>query len=77
MRYVEFKNSIQRHLLEHRRGATWLELREALALPYERPCPEWTRRLEQEIGMVRQAKKGSGRSLVWSLPSTVSHPSHV
>lgn len=65
MRYAEFKGAIQRHLREHREGATWVELREALSLPYDRPCPEWTRMLEEEIGLVR--RKGTGRSFVWRL----------
>lgn len=66
MHYVEFKAAIQQHLKPKRQGATWLELRETLALPYERPCPEWTRRLEEEIGLVR--RKGAGRALVWDAP---------
>jgi len=65
MRYAEFKGAIQRHLREHSQGATWVQLREALSLPYDRPCPEWTRMLAEEIGLVR--RKGNGRSLVWSL----------
>jgi hypothetical protein len=65
MRYAEFKAAILKHLQRGRHGATWLELRDALALPYERPCPEWTRQLEKEIGLIR--RKGSGRSLVWEL----------
>jgi hypothetical protein len=67
MRYDEFKSAIQQHLRRSRSGATWLELRERLALPYDRPCPEWTRRLEEEIGLVRRKSKGAGRSLVWAL----------
>lgn len=66
MRYAEYKAAIQQHLQRNRCGATWLELRETLALPYDRPCPEWTRRLEEDIGLIR--RKGSGRSLVWALP---------
>jgi hypothetical protein len=68
MNYVEFKTSIQRHLESHWNGATWQELRDALKLPYERPCPEWIHRLEKEIGLVR--RKGYGRSLRWVLRST-------
>jgi hypothetical protein len=68
MSYVEFRATIQRHLSEHGGGATWQELRDALKLPYDRPCPEWTRRLEQEIGLIRQ--KGGGRSLRWALRTT-------
>ena len=65
MSYVEFKIAIQRHLEKQAGGATWQELRDALRLPYQRPCPEWTQRLEKEIGLVR--RKGSGRSLCWTL----------
>ncbi|MCF7785175.1 MAG: hypothetical protein K9N47_03580 [Prosthecobacter sp.] len=65
MQYVEFKAAIEQHLKRKRQGATWGELRETLALPYERACPEWTRRLEEEIGLVR--RKGTGRALVWAL----------
>jgi hypothetical protein len=65
MRYDEFKAAIQQHLQQNPRGATWPELRDALIVPYDRPCPEWTRRLETEIGLIRQ--KGAGRSLVWQL----------
>jgi hypothetical protein len=62
MRYVEFKSTIERHLKRNRRGTTWVELREALALPYTRPCPEWTRQLEQEICLMRS--KGTSRALI-------------
>lgn len=70
MTYIEYKTDIQRHLQSHPRGATWKELRDSLQLPYVRPCPEWTRRLEQEIGLVR--RKGYGRSLQWALPSAAA-----
>ena len=75
MRYIEFKEAIGQHLQRNRKGATWLELREALALPYDRPCPEWTKMLEDEIGLVR--RKGSGRSLVWELQSSAISRTHV
>lgn len=75
MTYVEYRATLQRHLQKLSGGATWQELRDALKLPYARPCPEWTRRLENEIGLVR--KKGSGRSLVWTLPSTTNRKPHV
>jgi len=68
MSYAEFKTCIQRHLETHSSGVTWHELRDTLKLPYDRPCPEWTRRLEEEIGLVR--RKGCGRSLRWTLHST-------
>jgi hypothetical protein len=37
-------------------------------LPYHRPCPAWTARLESDIGLVRG--KGTGRALVWKLRRT-------
>lgn len=67
MRYTEFKTVIQKHLQRNRHGATWNELREKLSLPYDRPCPEWTRRLEEEIGLTRN--KTSGRALIWQVSS--------
>jgi len=63
MTYVLFKDSIHAELKRHSRGKTWKELKRDLALTYDRPCPEWTRRLEREIGITRQ--KGEGRELVW------------
>ena len=42
---------------------TWNELKIALDLPYARPCPEWVKQFEKEIGLVR--RKGAGRALVW------------
>jgi len=74
MRYEEFKAAIQQHLQRHRGGATWSELRLTLALPYDRPCPEWTCRLEEEIGLART--KGAGRSLVWKLSAPAASKTH-
>jgi hypothetical protein len=65
MRYAEFKDAIHRALRRRRGGMTWTELQERLALPYTRPCPEWTKRLEQDIGLARV--KAGGRALVWQL----------
>lgn len=67
MRYEEFKAAIRRELSVEREGLTWAELRERCGLPYERPCPTWTRRLEGEIGLTRRRRPGSGRALVWSV----------
>lgn len=67
MRYAEFRDAIRRYLAARSAGATWAELRDTLSLPYDRPCPEWTRRLEGEIGLVR--RRGSGRALIWVIES--------
>jgi hypothetical protein len=63
VRYVEFRDAIDGELRRNPLGLTWAELRKRLALPYARACPEWTGRLEREVGLVRV--KGAGRALVW------------
>jgi len=65
MTYLLFKNLIQTDLRKRATGKTWKELKSDLALPCDRPCPEWTRKLEKEIGLKRQ--KGEGRELVWRI----------
>lgn len=68
MRYIDFRDAILKELCRRPDGLTWVQLRQRLALPYDRPCPEWTKRLEQEIGLSRG--KGIGRALVWRLQHT-------
>jgi hypothetical protein len=63
--YLEFKQTIRESLGKHPHGLTWKELREKAHLPYERPCPEWTRRLEQDLGLRRS--KGSTNALIWTV----------
>ena len=65
MRYAEFRDAVRGYLSLHSEGATWKELREALDLPCERPCPEWVKRLETDIGLDRTEKRG--RTLLWKL----------
>ncbi len=65
MRYEDFKQAIHARLLALPSGSTWKQLKADLRLPYDRPCPEWTRRLEQEIDLVR--RKSTGAALVWAL----------
>ncbi|HEY1084700.1 MAG TPA: hypothetical protein VGE29_20710 [Prosthecobacter sp.] len=72
MRYTDFKESIQKELRLHPSGLTWVQLRDRLALPYDRPCPEWVKHLEQEIGLVRVRREG--RSQHWKLTASSSHP---
>ena len=65
MRYVEFRDAIRGELKRAKGGRTWVELREGLGLPYERACPEWVKRLEDEIGLKRERVDGRGRGYVW------------
>ena len=63
--YEAFKTAIHGGLTAAPSGLTWKELRARLRLPYDRPCPEWTRRLEQDIRLVR--RKAGGNALVWAV----------
>ena len=65
VRYLEFKEQIEQTLRESPEGKTWVELREQLTLPYDRPCPTWVKQLKDEIGLKRN--KGPGRALVWTV----------
>ena len=65
MRYIDFREAIQRELSREPNGLTWSDLRDRLDLPYDRACPARTKLLDREIGLSRV--KGSGRSLVWIL----------
>jgi hypothetical protein len=65
MRYVEFRNAIEEELRQNPDGLTWAELKERLKLPYERPCPTWIRRMEEEAGLSRA--RGAGRAYVWKI----------
>jgi hypothetical protein len=65
MRYTDYRDAIERALEGSESGLTWAELQARLALPYDRPCPTWTKQLEREIGLRRV--KASGRALVWKL----------
>ncbi len=66
MRYVDFRDSIEKELKRHPEGFTWPELKKRLNLPYDSPCYEWLARMEKEIGLKR--KKGEGRAFIWTVP---------
>ena len=68
MRYIEFRDSIEAELRKHSKGLTWKQLKARLELPYERPCPTWTKQMENEIGLSRA--RGSGRAYVWKIVGT-------
>jgi len=65
MRYEHFRDCIRAELRRCPTGLTWAELRRRLDLPYERPCPTWVRRLEEEISLTRA--RGSTPAYVWKL----------
>jgi hypothetical protein len=65
MRYVQFRDLIFDELRRNPRGLTWPELKDRLNMPYERPCPTWIKRMEQEAGLRRAP--GAGRAYVWKI----------
>lgn len=65
MKYIEFRDLIKTELIKNPEGCTWTELRDRLALPYERPCPTWVQKLEKEIKLKRC--KGQGWAFVWKI----------
>jgi len=69
MRYSAFRTGIAAELGAKPDGMTWSELRETLHLPYLRPCPEWVKMLERDIGLTRNEKRGN--ALIWKLRNTL------
>ncbi len=65
MRYEEFKTRIHAKLRRAPAGLTWNQLKTSLRLPYDRPCPEWVKRLERDIPLTRTA--GPGRARLWKI----------
>jgi hypothetical protein len=67
MRYTEFRDAICKELRKNPNGLTWMELKDNLDLPYDRPCQTWIGELKKDIGLIRV--KGEGRALVWKVRS--------
>ena len=65
MRYLQYRDAIHAELQRNAAGLTWAQLRSRLGLPYDRPCPAWTKQLEKDIGL-RRIKRDS-RTLLWQV----------
>lgn len=65
MKFNVFREKVLSDLKSEPEGLTWNELKRRNKLPYDRPCPEWTKVLEVENGVVRKRRKG--RELLWEL----------
>jgi hypothetical protein len=68
MRFTEFSSAIVEELRKQPQGLTWNQLRDQLALPYDRPCPTWVARLEREAGLRRTRRDGP--ALVWTIDAS-------
>ncbi|MXZ62375.1 MAG: hypothetical protein F4Y98_01885 [Chloroflexi bacterium] len=62
--YEHFRRRVQDALLDVRGGLTWTEIRTRKRLPQKLPNNQWVRRLEREIGLVREREHGV---MVWRL----------
>jgi hypothetical protein len=63
MKYIEFRDAIHLELIDNPAGLTWIQLRERLSLPYQRPCQTWIAQLEKEIGLNRDSRVHG--ALIW------------
>ena len=66
MKYIEVKALIKKELTHSKDGYSWNELNSRLNLPYKTLCPEWTKQLEEDIGLQRKKVQGQ-RSYIWCL----------
>ena len=63
--YEAFKATVERTLQGAGKALTWTEIREISRLPQKFPNNQWVRRMEADIGLVRE-KGANGRTL-WRL----------
>ncbi len=68
MRYATFRDAIYGQAFVAR-----TDLEGTIALPYDRPCPEWIKAMEREIGLKRESIAARGRALVWRIDHDPSH----
>lgn len=64
MGYDEFSSQIRKFLAELEGPATWSEIREALNLLQKFPNNRWVKRMETDIGLIRERQQGK---MMWRL----------
>lgn len=65
--YDDFRNRIEQVLQNHRGGLPWSQIRTVTKLPQAFPNNRWVKRLETDIGLVRERNDGV---LIWTLPKS-------
>jgi len=58
MTYEEFRDRIRGTLEATGRLMTWTEIRKSATLPQAFPNNQWVRRMEADIGLIREHKAG-------------------
>ena len=66
MSYEEFRDRIERVLKEYPEGTTWTQVREEAKLEQKWPNNKWVRRMDEDMGLVREKVKGK---TIWRLSS--------
>jgi hypothetical protein len=62
--YISLKGFLEKELRLHKDGLTWDQLRDIGKIDQKRPYNQWVRKLEKEIGLIREKKKGK---TIWKL----------
>jgi antitoxin component of MazEF toxin-antitoxin module len=62
--YEDFRDEIRKILESRREGVSWTEIRRELQLSQKAPYHKWVKKMEKDIGLVRE-KKGS--QTIWRL----------
>lgn len=64
-KYEEFKNRIKEILEDAQKPLTWTEIRTRGNLKQKYPNNLWVRKMEEDIGLIREKIKGK---MHWKLP---------
>lgn len=62
--YDDFRDEIRKVLESEPKGLTWTEIKTRLQLSQRTPYHKWVKRMEKEIGLIREKKKGK---TIWRL----------
>ncbi len=65
MSYEEFRSRVEETLRAAGEPLEWKEIRKRAALPQKFPNNRWVRRLEQDLGLIREK---TTRGIRWRLP---------
>lgn len=64
MTYDEFRDRVKSTLILEPEGLTWTEIRKKANLYQKWPNNQWVHRMDDEIGLIREKKKGK---MIWRL----------
>ena len=62
--HLEFQETVKTALKGEEKGLTWSQLKKKGKIDYTRPCYTWARKLEKDIGLIRERY---GRNVYWKL----------